>query len=241
MNHPIAIVAAMKEELDALLAHFPEREERVHFKTRLFKTSFRGRDLALVQSGVGKVNASCTLALLLSDFSPSCVLNIGTAGGVTPGQAIGDLVVPEQIVYTDVDVTPLGLAYGQMLGSPPRFETSPELLKCFRDLEKTLPDLTACHYGMLGSADSFIYRPEQIDSIRLKFNNAVECVDMEGAAIAHSCTRFGVPFLVLRALSDVPGKGDNAMDFKTFLKKAASDSASLCVKLVERIIDENLF
>ena len=58
---------------------------------------------------------------------------------------------------------------------------------------------------------------------------------MEGGAIAHTCTRFGVPFLILRALSDAPGSGDSALDFQTFLKRASAVSAYLCHALVERL------
>lgn len=233
MQPPIAIVAAMQEELDALLDCYPAYESHTHFNTCLFKARHGSRNLVIAQSGVGKVNAACTLALLLSDFEPDCVINIGSAGGLQPDQKVMDLVVPEEIVYTDVDVTPLGFAYGQMLGSPARFRASTTLLNRFRALSnaQTVP----CRHGMLGSADAFIHTAEQINQIRQRFGNQVHCVDMEGAAIAHVCTRFGVPFLILRALSDVHGKGENAIDFKRFLKRAAKNSAALCHALVERL------
>ncbi len=235
MNKPIALVAAMKEELDELLAVFPPYEERVHFNTPLYHARFDGQDLVIAQSGVGKVNAACTLALLLSDFNPGCVINTGCAGGLQPRQQILDLVVPEEIVYTDVDITPLGFAYGQMLGSEPRFQASPTLLRQFQALvaEHAVP--LTCHHGLLGSSDAFIYRQEQLEVIRRHFDDEVQCVDMEGGAIAHVCTRFGVPFLILRALSDVPCKGDNALDFQTFLKQAAKNSATLCLRLVQHL------
>ena len=235
MKKPIALVAAMEEELEALLAHFPQHDARVHFNTRLFHARHGGQELVIAQTGVGKVNAACTLALLLSDFAPGCVINTGTAGGLHAGQRILDLLVPEEIAYTDVDVTPLGLAFGQMLGSEPRFRASAGLLACFRGVLAEQPSPPACHHGLLGSADSFIHSPEQLAQIRMRFQDNVACVDMEGGAIAHTCTRFGVPFLILRALSDAPGNGDNALDFKTFLKRAAAESANLCRALVERL------
>jgi len=235
MKKPIALVAAMEEELQALLAQFPCHDARVHFNTRLFHARHGEQELVIAQTGVGKVNAACTLALLLSDFAPGCVINTGTAGGLHAGQRILELLVPEEIVYTDVDVTPLGLAFGQMLGSEPRFRASSELLACFRETLAEQPSPPVCHHGVLGSADSFIHSPEQLAQIRTRFRGDVSGVDMEGGAIAHACTRFGVPFLILRALSDVPGSGDNALDFKTFLKRAAAESASLCRALVERL------
>ena len=92
-----------------------------------------------------------------------------------------------------------------------------------------------CHHGLLGSSDAFIYKQEQIDLIRSRFNDEVQCVEMEGGAIAHVCTRFGVPFLVLRALSDLPCKGDNALDLQTFLARAAKNSANICLRLVKQL------
>lgn len=235
MQKPIALVAAMREELDALLAAFPKHEATVHFNTRLFHARHGAQDLVIAQSGVGKVNAACTLSLLLSDFAPGCVINTGCAGGMQPRQQLLDLVVPEEIVYTDVDITPLGYAYGQMMGSEPRFYPSPSLLAHFQRVFTEHPLPVACHHGLLGSSDSFIYTPGQLAGIRRHFDGRVQCVDMEGGAIAHTCTRFGVPFLILRALSDMPGTGENASEFKAFLARAAANSAALCLALVNHL------
>jgi len=238
MKKPIALVAAMKEELDALLSVFPDHDARTHFNTQLFHAQFGEQDLVIAQSGVGKVNAACTLSLLLSDFDPGCVINTGCAGGLHAHQQILDLVVPEEVVYTDVDVTPLGFAYGQMMGCEPRFRASPALLAKFQALVAESATPPTCHHGLLGSSDAFIYKPEQIALIRSRFNDEVQCVEMEGGAIAHTCTRFGVPFLILRALSDVPCKGDNALDFQNFLTRAAKNSAQLCLHLVMKLAQQ---
>ena len=241
MKKPIAVVAAMREELDALLAVFPDHGAQTHFNTQLFRGRHGAQELVIARSGVGKVNAACTLALLLSDFEPCCVINTGCAGGMQPHQQILDLVVPEEAVYTDVDITPFGLKYGQMMGCEPRFHASASLLKRFRKVLAEHAKPLTCHHGLLGSSDSFIYRPEQIADIRSHFDDAVQCVDQEGGAIAHVCTRFGVPFLILRALSDVPSKGDNALDFQTFVHSAAANSAALCLTLVNHLaLEETL-
>lgn len=235
MKKPIALVAAMREELEALLAVFPEHEARTHFNTQLYQARLGSQELVIAQSGVGKVNAACTLTLLLSDFAPGCIINTGCAGGLQPHQKILDLVVPEEVVYTDVDVTPLGFAYGQMLGSEPRFQASPELLSRFQAVVAPHEAQLVYHHGLLGSADSFIHSSEQIAQIQKRFNGAVQCVDMEGGAIAHVCTRFGVPFLILRALSDLPSTHDNAHDFRSYLTRAAANSARLCFSLVRHL------
>lgn len=238
-SKPIAIVAAMQQELDALLEIFPDHRNYVHFNVCMFEAQLNQQRVIIAQSGVGKVNAACTLTLLLSDFNPACVINTGTAGGMQPQQQILDIVVPDEIAYTDVNITPLGCEYGQMFGSPPRFKSCPELRSHLDKVLATFNCPPRCHRGVLGSADSFIFMRQQVDDIKRHFNNLIQCVDMEGAAIAHVCSRFDVPFLILRALSDVPEKGDNALDFDNFLPKAAAISAQICHKLVKRIAAEN--
>jgi adenosylhomocysteine nucleosidase len=235
MQKPIALVAAMREELDALLVRFPAHDARTHFNTPLYHARHNGQDLVITQSGVGKVNAACTLTLLLSDFNPGCVINTGCAGGLGAGQRILDLAVPEQVAYTDVDITPLGFEYGQMMGSAPRFNASLRLLTHLRAVLDGYAPTVTCHHGLLGSSDAFIHQREQIERIRRHFGDAVRCVDMEGGAIAHACTRFNVPFLILRVLSDLPEQGGNAPDFQAFLTRASALSADLCRNLVNRL------
>jgi len=232
MRPTIAIVAAMAEERDALLARFPSCATRRHFHVELHQARHGEQDLVIALSGVGKVNAASTLALLLSDFDIGCVINIGSAGGLQPDQRVLDLVAPREVVYTDVDVVSFGHVYGQMYGEPPRFRADPRLLALLdQSVAEGAPSRT-CHHGLLGSADAHIHRPEQLAFIREKFADEVACVDMEGGAIAHVCTRFGVPFLILRALSDVPAHGDGPLDFHAFLRRAAAHSAAICAELV---------
>jgi len=235
MRQPIAIIAAMPEECDALLALFPEHAVKRHFNTLLHLARHGDQEIVLARSGVGKANAACTLALVLSDFDVGCVVNIGSAGGLQPDQRVLDLVVPREVVYTDVDLTSFGLAPGQMHGEPARFYPDPRLLAIFDRLVADGAVPHTCHHGLLGSADAHIAQPKQIAQIRQKFRNEVLCVEMEGGAIAQVCTRFGVPFLILRALSDVPAQGDGALAFQIFLQRAATTSARICLELVKRL------
>jgi adenosylhomocysteine nucleosidase len=235
MRQTIAIVAAMPEECDALLALFPRHAARRRCHTVLYETCCGDQKIVVARSGVGKANAACTLALVLSAFDVGCVINIGSSGGLQPGQRVLDLVVPREVVYTDVDLTTFGLAPGQMHGEPPRFYPDARLLAIFDRLAADGAVPHTCHRGLLGSADSHIAQPEQIAQIRQRFRDEVLCVEMEGGAIAQICTRFGVPFLILRALSDVPSKGDGVLDFQLFLARAAATAARICLELVKRL------
>ncbi len=232
MKQAIALLAAMDEELAELLACFGGGVAREHFGVRMYDVKVGEQEVVIAKSGVGKVNAAMVMTLLASDFNVGCVINTGCAGGLKHDQEILDFVVPEQVVYTDVDVRALGFEYGQILGSPPRFDVSKALLEKFDAVRR--PEWR-CHHGVLGSSDAFISEPEQIARIEKHFHGEVVCADMEGGAVAHVCTNFKIPFLVIRAISDVGLGEKRADDFRAFVREAARRSAQLCVGLVETL------
>lgn len=230
----IAILAPMQEELDALTALLPPGiPESLRFLD-LLRVEFHGTRLVLARSGVGKVNTAMNLSLLLGHVPVDEVVNIGSAGGLRAGQSILDLVVPDEVIGIDVDVTPLGFEFGQMLGEPASYRPDPTLRERFSRVVSKWPDMPAVHEGAVGSGDAFVYLPEQVERIRARFGeNRVSCVEMEGVAIAQVCRRFDVPFLIVRSLSDVPAAGEgNHLDFPVFLQKAAHNAARLLVEML---------
>ncbi|QQS06604.1 MAG: 5'-methylthioadenosine/adenosylhomocysteine nucleosidase [Fibrobacterota bacterium] len=231
----IAIFAPMQEELQALLALLPEATPRHFHGLDVLETTFHGKHLILACSGVGKVNTAMNVAVVLSHLEVDAVLNVGSAGGLREGQQILDLVVPDEVLAVDVDVTPLGFVYGQILGGPPSFFADPALRGRFERASRSWPDMPAVHHGAVGTGDTFVNKPHQVELIRERFGkDRVACVEMEGAALAQVCLRFGVPFLIVRSLSDVPAAGEeNHLDFPVFLARAAHNAARLLVEMLK--------
>jgi adenosylhomocysteine nucleosidase len=231
----IALLAPMQEELDAVLALLPPVSPRLVHGLELLETDYAGHHLILARSGVGKVNTAMNLTLLLSHRRVDEVVNIGSAGGLREGQNVLDLVVPDEVLAVDVDVTPLGFAYGQMLGEPELYHADATLRERFHAAAARWPEMPPVHQGAVGTGDSFVYRPDQVAQIRERFGeNRVACVEMEGAALAQVCRRFGVPFLIVRSLSDVPAAGvGNHLDFPVFLRRAAANAARLVRGMLE--------
>jgi len=230
----IAILAPMQEELDALVRLLPPSSSQSLHGLELLHVDFQDKHLILARSGVGKVNTAMNATLLLSHHKVDAVLNLGSAGGLREGQRILDLVVPDEVVAVDVDVTPLGFAFGQMLGEPANYLPDPVLRERFARIASTWTDMPGLHTGAVGTGDSFVYRPDQVALIRERFgSDRIACVEMEGAALAQVCRRFGVPFLIVRSLSDVPAAGEgNHLDFPIFLERAAHNAARLVVEML---------
>lgn len=230
----IAILAPMQEELDALVALLPPVAKSLCHGLELLEVDHAGAHLVLARTGVGKVNTAMNLTLLLSHRAIDEVVNIGSAGGLREGQNILDLVVPDEVIAIDVDVTPLGFAFGQMLGEPDRYHPDASLRSRLEQVSASWPEMPPVHYGAVGTGDSFVYHPDQVAQIRKRFGpSRVACVEMEGAALAQVCRRFKVPFLIVRSLSDVPAAGEgNHLDFPLFLEKASGNAARLVLGML---------
>ncbi|KAA1333827.1 5'-methylthioadenosine/S-adenosylhomocysteine nucleosidase, partial [Escherichia coli] len=128
------------------------------------------------------------------------VINTGSAGGLDPKLNVGDIVVSEAVRYHDADLTAFGYAPGQMAQCPAAFMADATLIslaeKCIQSL-----DLNAVR-GLVCSGDAFINGAEPLARIRATFPD-VAAVEMEAAAIGHVCHQYNLPFVVVRAISDV--------------------------------------
>jgi adenosylhomocysteine nucleosidase len=164
------------------------------------------------------------------------VFNTGSAGGIDRSLSFGDVIIADGLLYHDVDVTAFNYAPGQIPGQPQIFAVDGELIlkaeKAVDELkaEKNLPESLNHVRGLIGSGDAFVCDPAHIEELKKTFPK-LKAVEMEGAAIAHTCTLFNVPFLIIRALSDVAGV-ESPVTFDQFLPMAARHT----VEIVRRFI-----
>ena len=223
------IIAAMEEELKTLLLALEDKKEVVV----LGKTYYEGRigqhEVVLVQSGIGKVLSAMSVAILAETFGVDAIINTGSAGAVSEGLAIGDVVIADRLVYHDVDVTAFGYAYGQMAGQELYYQADQTLMA---SLQKVLNQQGIHnHVGLIATGDSFIAGQEKVDTIKHHFPEVL-AVEMEGAAIAQAAQAAGKPFLVIRAMSDT-AQGDANITFDEFILEAGKRSAQTLLALLE--------
>lgn len=228
----IAIIGAMEQEVELLRSNIRDLSTEHHGGFEYNLGQIGDKEVVLLKSGIGKVNAAIGTALLIKLYEPDCIINTGSAGGFHPELEVGDIVISSAVCHHDVDVTPFGYELGQVPGSPSCFLPDAELVKVAKDAIESLNEV-AHMQGLIATGDRFMHQPDDVSTTRERFPEMIAC-EMEAAAIAQTCHAFDVPFVITRSLSDIAGK-DNAVTFEQYLEKAATHSAKLILKMLERI------
>ncbi|MGJ7568522.1 5'-methylthioadenosine/adenosylhomocysteine nucleosidase [Variovorax sp. GB1R11] len=237
MAAPVAIVAAMHEELGALLAQMPD-EQRVRVAGRDFWVGhLHGQPVVAVLSRIGKVAAAVTATVLLERFGVRAIVFTGVAGGLAPGVNVGDVVVATELLQHDMDASPIFPKHEVPLMGLSRFAADAAISDALSDVvEGVLRDPVALigqagvdefglsspkvHRGLLVSGDRFVSTTAESAALQRELPDAL-AVEMEGAAVAQVCHDYGVPFAAMRTISD---RADDAAhgDFARFVAVVAS-------------------
>ncbi|WP_456236345.1 5'-methylthioadenosine/adenosylhomocysteine nucleosidase [Acidipropionibacterium acidipropionici] len=187
-----------------------------------------GIPVLLARSGIGKVNATLSAAAMASAGAASIVFT-GVAGAVAAGLGIGDVVVGDRFIQHDADGTAFGDPIGQVPGEPEFWRPDPALTaRVLEAAHRVGADRTVVT-GAIASGDQFIADPAVVAWLRDRFD--ASAVEMEGAALAQAASHLGVPFAVVRTLSD-SADGQAASDFPAFLARAAELDRRLAHALV---------
>ncbi len=230
---PLAVIGAMEEEVAPLLASSSGDVEEGEGPYRWQRGTVDGVSVLLAACGIGKVNAAALTQALLGRGA-GAVLFTGVAGGVDPRLRVGDLVVAHDALQYDVDVTPLGYEAGQVPGEPPVWAADPGL----RDLvvaaaaEAAENEGVRVIVGRVASGDAFVADPRRVADLRRRF--AASCAEMEGAAVAQVCARWGVPWAIVRSVSDTADH-DASVDFRAFTEVAARRAVAVVRGVLSRL------
>ncbi|WP_413112698.1 5'-methylthioadenosine/S-adenosylhomocysteine nucleosidase [Thaumasiovibrio sp. DFM-14] len=231
----IGIIGAMEQEVEILKSLLTDVNRLDLAGCTFYEGRLDGADVVLLQSGIGKVAVSVGTTLLLERFSPDAIINTGSAGGFDNTLTMGDVVVSTEVRHHDADVTAFGYEMGQMAQQPAAFQADSQLIDIAEQAILASGNTRALR-GLICSGDAFICTKEKIDYIRHHFPTIV-AAEMEAAAIGQVCHQFKVPFVVVRAISDVVDK-ESPMDFHQFLPIAAKSSSEMAVKMVALLNDK---
>jgi|SRR5690625_2897385 len=227
----IAIIGAMQEEIDFLKNKMTVHSKQTIAHCDFYKGSLFNEPIVLLKSGIGKVNAAMATTILQENYNPQFVINTGSAGGYSNDLQVGDLVISEDIVYHDVDVTSFNYTYGQVPGMPKTFKADQTLLDIADDAISELQLRKA--KGTIATGDSFMDDAKKVNILRDQFPNVI-AFEMEAAAVAQVCYQYDKPFVVIRALSDIAGK-DSPVTFDEFLEQSVKNSSKIVMKMIKKI------
>ena len=228
----LGVIGAMAIEVEALKAKMTETKQTQKAGMEFFEGVLEGLPVVLVVCGVGKVNAAMCVQVLCDCFNVTHIVNTGVAGSLNAELDIGDFVVSTEAMHHDFDCSCLGYAVGQVPGLQTHaFSADDELVNMAYNAAQSVHK-DHVRKGIVASGDQFVSAKMQKEKI-IENTKAI-CTEMEGAAIAHCAWRNGVPFVVIRAISD---KADDSaqMDYPTFEAIAAKRCADVTLRLAREL------
>ena len=231
----IGIIVAMDKERAQLvkLLDSPVHEHRNH--KEFVRGTLGCHEIVLQQCGIGKVNSAIGAVEMIDGYAPDLVISTGVAGGADPSLNVRDVVVGTQYVYHDAYCGDQ-CAYGQLQGMPERYQMAPMLAETMADMtrEHSEDGDVALRQGLIVSGDWFVDTQDKMRAIMAHFPEAM-AVDMESCSIAQTCHVYGVPFVSIRIISDVPLRDTKASQYFDFWDRLADESFGITRSLLEKI------
>lgn len=234
----LGIISALQEEQAGLVAHMTDARTVSRGMRDYIQGNLWGVDCICVLSRLGKVASAATAATLIERFDVSSLVFTGVAGSADPLVRIGDIVIADNLVQHDMDTRPLFPRFEIPLTGISKFASDLALSACLataaeqfvaQDLPHRISseqrEVFRLHYprvhrGLIASGDEFIGSAARLQELKQHFPDLL-AVEMEGAAVAQVCFEFGIPFSVIRTISD-GANDDSAVDFLAFIRQVAS-------------------
>lgn len=230
----IGIIGAMELEVEQLKKEMAVESVIKKAGMDFFEGTLSDVPVVIVRSGIGKVNAALCVQILADVFQVSHVINTGVAGSLNAKLDIGDILISRDALHHDMDTTIFGYQPGEVPQMGFReFRADERMMELAREAcEKVNPDIRVM-FGRVVSGDQFISSKEVKERLIALFQG--DCAEMEGASIAHGAYLNGLPFVIIRAISD---KADDSaeMDYPTFEAAAAKHSAALVKEMIKGLL-----
>lgn len=232
----VGIIFAMEEELNELLKYLSIEKEYKIFDLKFYEGKIHKIKCILVKSGVGKVNAARTTQILIDNIKVDYIFNIGVAGGISDILNIGDIVIGENLVQHDFDITAFNHEKGYIPEIGVYIKSDEYLYTIANNVLRERNEINVIS-GTIASGDIFCTELTMSQKINKKFNAL--CVEMEGASIAQICHLCHTPFLVLRSISDTPNN-NNVITYEEFLKLSSKNIAQAMNDILEKLSEDSL-
>ncbi|GAB6100601.1 5'-methylthioadenosine/adenosylhomocysteine nucleosidase [Halanaerocella petrolearia] len=231
----LGIIGAMEIEIELLRDDLDLKRTVNKAGMKFYQGILKDKEVILVQSGIGKVNAAICTQILMDDFAVDKIIFTGVAGAIDTELDVGDIVISTDLVQHDVDVT----AFGRELGEIPEldqvtFVADEELTTLAYKIGKevTVEEDISLVKGRVLSGDQFIADEDKVAWLKDTFGGY--CTEMEGAAVAQAAFLNGTPFVIIRSISD-KADGEADVSFDEFVQVAASHSYQIVTGILDKL------
>ncbi len=226
----IAIMGAMPEEIEPIISQLDNLKVTEYGANKYYEGNYKGKDVVVAYSKIGKVFATLTATLLIEKFGCEVLLFSGVAGAISDELSIGDLIIADGLCQHDLDITAFGHPHGYVPEGEVCIPTDVKL----RDVAKKVAKAKGIELkeGVIATGDQFIACSDKKVWIEKTFK--ADALEMEGASVAVVCSSLDIPFFILRAISDAADM-DASFNFDEFLDSSAKISADFILSMVESI------
>jgi len=226
----IAIMGAMREEIEPLLEFYGSYETIEFAGNKYYHAKHNGQDVVIAYSKIGKVNSAITASVMLGKFGATKLLFSGVAGAVSDELRVGDLIIADKLVQHDVDITAFGHPWGFIPESGDFVKSDEKLNEIAKRVANSLG--VKLMVGTIATGDQFIANEEKKNWIKDTYK--ADALEMEGASVARVCECYNVPFMILRAISDAADM-DAGFSFDEFLVTSAKISAKFLTQMLDEL------
>ncbi len=230
----VGLISAEKQELDEILKLMHNKNEEIFGAFKFIKGKINNKECIAALSGVGKVCSSiCTQTLILK-YSPEFILNVGVAGGIGEKVNVFDVVIANNVVQYDFDLSPL---QNRKKGEIPALNlieipcSSWIVKNILNSTKNTIKDIKI-HCGTIVTGDKFINSPTKLMQLNKEFNG-LAC-DMESGSIGQTCYLSKIDFGIIRGISDNANSTAH-VDFENYIEKASENASQVLYKFLETI------
>lgn len=225
----IGIIGAMDQEVAEILKLMDKVSEETYNHQKFYLGQIFNQAVVLSKSGVGKSLAAMSASLMVANYQPSLIINVGSAGALHKKFKVFDVIVAQRVAVSDFDLTAFGYKKG-FLEKRYSFECDLNLVD---KLEKL--SLDNVYIGDMVSSDRFINSEDLVADILSDYPTAL-CADMEAGSIAMVLDNLKIPFIVIRSISDnILNADDNKLDFEKYLTQASLASANITEQLIKSL------
>ena len=227
----IAIMGAMPEEVAPILEKLDSYKTIEYANNKYYEASYRGIDLVIAYSKIGKVFSTLTAATMIEHFGCQKLLFSGVAGAISPSLKVGDLIIATKLSQHDLDITAFGHPFGFVPEGAVFVEADKSLITLGKEVASDMgKDVVE---GIIATGDQFVANEDRKNWIGDTFG--ADALEMEGGSVAVVCDALNVPFFILRAISDAADM-DASFSFDEFMESSAIISAEFVMKMVDKIV-----